>query len=58
MTLLIAEYKNLLRGIILVGEMSRFMAVGWDSWPSLGFLIKVQRKETVNTYWGQQCSIK
>ena len=37
MTLLIAKGVNLTRGIFLVGEMSRFLAVGWDSDPSLGF---------------------
>ena len=41
MTFLIAEEVNLLRGIFLVGEMSKYLAVGWDSSPSPGFSINV-----------------
>ena len=43
MTLLIAEDVNLLRGTFQVGEISIFLAVGWDSPPSSppGFPIKV-----------------
>ena len=41
MTFLIAEEVNLLRGIFLVGEMSKFLAVGWDFSPSQGFPINV-----------------
>ena len=44
MTLLRAEDVNLLRRIFLVGQMSKFLAVGQDSSPSAGFLIKVQGK--------------
>ena len=39
MTFLIAEEVNLQRGIFLVGEMSKFLAVRWDSSPSPGFPI-------------------
>ena len=41
MTLLIAKDVNLLKGIFLVGEMSKFFAVGWVSPPSPGFPINV-----------------
>ena len=41
MTFLIAEEVNLLRVIFLVGEMSKYLAVGWDSSPSPGFSINV-----------------
>ena len=41
MTFLIAEEVNLLKGIILAGEMSKFLAVGWDSSPSPGFSLNV-----------------
>ena len=41
MTLLIVENVNLLRGTFLVVEMSKFLAVGWDSAPSPGFPINV-----------------
>ena len=41
MTLLIAKDVNLLKGIFLVGEMSKFLAVGWVSPPSPGFPINV-----------------
>ena len=40
-TLLIAKDVNLLRGVFLVGEVSKFLAVGWDSPLSPGFPIKV-----------------
>ena len=41
MTFLIAEEVNLLREIFLVGEMSRFLAVEWDSSPCPEFPINV-----------------
>ena len=41
MTFLIAEEVNLSRTIFLVGEMTKFLAVGWDSSPSSGFPINV-----------------
>ena len=37
MTFLKAEEVNLLRGIFLVREVSKFSAVGWDSSLSHGF---------------------
>ena len=40
MTFLIAEV-NLLKEIFLMGEMSTFLAVEWDSSPSPGFPINV-----------------
>ena len=45
MTLSIAENANLLRVVFLVGEISKVLAVGWDSHPSPEFPIKVQGKE-------------
>ena len=44
MKLLIAKDLNLLKGIFLMGKMSKFLVIGQDFPPSLGFLIKVQRK--------------
>ena len=41
MTFLIAKEVNILRGSFLIGKMSKFMAVGWDSSPSPGFPINV-----------------
>ena len=41
MTLLIEKDVNLLKGIFLVGEMSKFLAVEWDSPPSPGFPINI-----------------
>ena len=41
MIILVAEDVNLLRGIFLVGEMSKFSAVGWDPPPYPGFTINV-----------------
>ena len=41
MTFLIAEEVNLLRGVFLVGEMSKVLAVGWDSFPTPRFPINV-----------------
>ena len=32
---------NLLKEILLVGEISKFLAAGWDSSPSPGFPINV-----------------
>ena len=32
---------NLLKSIFPLGKISKFLAVGWDSPPSPGFLIKV-----------------
>ena len=37
MTLLVAEDVNSLRRIFLVGKMTKFLAVGWDSPVSPGF---------------------
>ena len=39
-TLLIAEEGNLLRGVFLVGETSKFLIVGWDSPLSLRFPVE------------------
>ena len=39
--LLIANDLNLLRGIFLMGEMNKFLTVGYDFLPSPGFCIKV-----------------
>ena len=47
MAFLIAEEVNLLRRIFLVGEMSKFLAVGWDSFPSPVFPINVYRDNGV-----------
>ena len=44
MKLLTAKDLNLLRGIFLMGEMSKFLAVGQDFSPSPGLPIKVQEK--------------
>ena len=41
MTLLIEEKVNLLRGVFLVGKMSKLLAVGWDSPLSPVFPINV-----------------
>ena len=41
MTFLIAEEVNLSRGIFLVRQMSKFLAVGWDSSPFPGFPINI-----------------
>ena len=40
-TFLIVEEVNLLIGFLLVGKMSKFLAVGWDSSSSPAFLINV-----------------
>ena len=50
MTFLIAEEVNLLRGIFLVKEMSKFLAVGWESSPSPGFSINVYGDSEVQ-FW-------
>ena len=47
MTLLIAEDVNLLIGIFLLGEMSKFLAVEWYSPPFSGFPIKVHKDNGV-----------
>ena len=47
MTFLIAGEVNLLRWIFLVGEMSNFLAAGWDSSPYPGFPINVYRDNGV-----------
>ena len=47
MTFLMAKEVNLLRGIFPVGEMSKFLAVGWDFSPSPGFPINVYRDNGV-----------
>ena len=44
MKLLTVKDLNLLRGIFLMGEMSKFLAVGEEFFPSTGFPIKVQEK--------------
>ena len=41
MTPLIAKDVNLLKGVFLVGEISKFLAVGWVSSQSPGFPINV-----------------
>ena len=52
MTLLIVEDGNLLSGIFLLGEMRKFLAVRYDSLPSPGFPIRVQRKGEQSTPGG------
>ena len=42
MKLLTAKDLNLFREILLMGQMSKFLAVGHDFSPSAGLLIKVQ----------------
>ena len=42
MNFLTVKDLNLLKGIFLMQEMSKFLAVGWDFFPSSGFPIKVQ----------------
>ena len=42
MTVLIGENVNVLRGIFLVGKMSKYLAVEWDS-PSI---LRVFQKES------------
>ena len=49
MKLLIAKDLNLLKGIFLMGDMSKFLAVGLDFSPSPGFPIKVQGKGEQST---------
>ena len=39
---LISKYLNLLRGVSLMGEISKLLAVAYDFPPSPGFPIKVQ----------------
>ena len=41
MTLLTEQDVNLLTGTFLVRDVSKFLAVGWDILPSLGFPKKV-----------------
>ena len=55
---LITKDVHLLKEVFQVGEMSKFLAVGWDSSPRPGFPIKVQEGVTVHTWWGQQRNIK
>ena len=50
MPFLIKEEVNLLRGIFLVWEMSKFLAIGWDSSPSPGF--PMFRGEDEGGGWG------
>ena len=59
MKLLTAKDLNLLRGIFLMGEIIKFLAIGLDFSPSPGLPMKVQGKgETVHTRWVQQlCDI-
>ena len=52
MKLLTAKDLNLLRGISLMGQMSRFLAVGYDFSPSAGLPIKVQGKGEQSTPGG------
>ena len=52
MKLLIPKDLNLLRGIFLMGEMSNFLAVGYDFPPYPGFPIKVQGKKGQSTTRG------
>ena len=42
MTLLVTKDTILIKVNFLVGEMSKFLAIGWDSAPVPRFLIKVQ----------------
>ena len=49
MKLLIAKDFNLLRGIFLMGKVSKFLAVGQDFPPSPGFPIKVRRRGEQST---------
>ena len=53
MTFLIGDDVNLLRELFLVGRMSNFLALGWDS----RLITRVSQKgsgegETVHTWWG------
>ena len=59
MELLTAKDLNLLRGIFLMREMSKFLAIAYDFSPSPGLPMKVQGKgEPVRTCWVQQfCDI-
>ena len=50
MTFLITEDVNLLKGIFLVGEISKFLAIGWDFPPSPGFPINVYGRNEV-LFW-------
>ena len=52
MKLLTAKALNLLRGIFLMGKMSKFFAVGTDFSPSPGLPIKVQGKGKQSTPGG------
>ena len=52
MKLLTAKDLYLLRGVFLMGEMSKFLAVGWDFLPCPGFPIKVQGKGEQSTPGG------
>ena len=47
---MIAEEVNLSRGVFLVGEMSKFLTVRWDSSQSLGFPINVYGDNRVK-FW-------
>ena len=60
MTLFIGEDLNLLRWIFLVGEISKFLAVGWDSLQShtQGSHKVLGEEAEVHTWWGQQSNIK
>ena len=40
---MIVEDVNLMRGIFLVGKMSTFLAVGWDSSPFSRFPRKIEK---------------
>ena len=52
MKLLTPKDLNLLRGIFLMGEMSKFLAVGYDFSPSPRLPIKVQGKGEQSTPGG------
>ena len=52
MKFLRAKDLNLLREIFLMGEMSKFLAVGKDFFPSPGLPIKVQGKGEQSTPGG------
>ena len=46
-TFLMAGEENLLRGVFLVGQMSKFLAPEWDSSQSPGFPINLCRDNEV-----------
>ena len=52
MKLLTAKDLNLFRGILLMGQMSKFLAVGHDFSQSTGLPVKVQGKGEQSTPGG------